>query len=61
MIDKAVDGSISATEWKGYHGIGETVFSVNPPNGWLQNCNSTPFTLQEQIVPKRKLSCLYGA
>jgi acyl-homoserine lactone acylase PvdQ len=42
---KAVDGSTSATEWKGYHKINETVLSINPPNGWLQNCNSTPFTV----------------
>ena len=42
---KAVDGSISATEWKGYHNINETVQSINPQNGWLQNCNSTPFTV----------------
>ena len=42
---KAVDGSTSATEWKGYHNISETVLSINPPNGWLQNCNSTPFTV----------------
>src|SRR5688572_3318217 len=37
---KAVDGSLSSTEWKGYHSINETVQSINPPNGWLQNCNS---------------------
>jgi acyl-homoserine lactone acylase PvdQ len=51
---KAVDGSVSATEWKGYHSIGETVFSVNPPNGWLQNCNSTPFTVAGANSPKKE-------
>lgn len=42
--NKAVDGSTSATDWKGYHNMSEIVQSINPPNGWLQNCNSTPFT-----------------
>jgi len=39
---KPVDGTIKATEWKGYYNISETVRCINPPNGWLQNCNSTP-------------------
>jgi len=50
---KAVDGSTSATEWKGYHNISETVLSINPPNGWLQNCNSTPFTVAGINSPKK--------
>lgn len=44
-FSKPVDGSITATEWKGYHPIHETVHILNPANGWLQNCNSTPFTV----------------
>ena len=52
--DKAVDGSISATEWKGYHNINETVLSINPVNGWLQNCNSTPFTVAGINSPKKE-------
>ena len=51
---KPVDGSISATEWKGYHPISEIVQSINPPNGWLQNCNSTPFTVAGTFSPKRQ-------
>ncbi|MGE5109003.1 MAG: penicillin acylase family protein [Sphingobacteriales bacterium] len=51
---KAVDGSISATEWKGYHNISETVHSINPPNGWLQNCNSTPYTVAGNNSPKKE-------
>jgi acyl-homoserine lactone acylase PvdQ len=41
---KPVDGSIKATEWKGLHMVDESVHIYNPSNGWIQNCNSTPFT-----------------
>ena len=51
---KAVDGSTSATEWKGYHSISETVLSINPVHGWLQNCNSTPFTVAGVNSPKKE-------
>ncbi len=51
---KPVDGSISATEWKGYHAISETVHCINPPNGWLQNCNSTPYTVAGINSPKKE-------
>ncbi len=47
-----VDGSTSATEWKGYHKVNETVHLFNPPNGWLQNCNSTAFTVAGNYSPK---------
>ncbi len=49
---KPVDGSISATEWKGLHKVAESVHAYNPPNGWLQNCNSTPFTMAGSYSPK---------
>jgi acyl-homoserine lactone acylase PvdQ len=39
-----VDGTTSATEWKGLHEVSETVHLYNPSNGWLQNCNSTPLS-----------------
>jgi acyl-homoserine lactone acylase PvdQ len=51
---KAVDGSTSATEWNGYHTIKETVQSINPSNGWLQNCNSTPYTVAGKNSPKKE-------
>ena len=51
---KPVDGSISATEWKGYHPVNETVHIYNPENGWLQNCNSTPFTVAGSNSPDKK-------
>ena len=51
---KPVDGTTSGTEWKGYHNINETVLSINPSNGWLQNCNSTPFTVAGSYSPKKE-------
>jgi acyl-homoserine-lactone acylase len=50
---KVVDGSTSKTEWKGLHPVEETVHSYNPVNGWLQNCNSTPFTVAGENSPNK--------
>jgi acyl-homoserine-lactone acylase len=50
---KVQDGSTSATEWKGLHAVDETVHSYNPVNGWLQNCNSTPYTVAGENSPKK--------
>jgi len=50
---KPVDGSIAATEWKGLHSIDQTIHIYNPANGWLQNCNSTPFTVAGNNSPKK--------
>ena len=51
---KPVDGSIAATEWKGYHSIDQTLHIINPVNGWLQNCNSTPYTVAGSNSPKKE-------
>jgi acyl-homoserine lactone acylase PvdQ len=53
-----VDGTTSATEWKGLHEVSETVHLYNPSNGWLQNCNSTPYSVAGPESPKRKIICL---
>jgi len=50
---KAVDGTTAATEWKGYHTIEQTVHVYNPPNGWLQNCNATPYTVAGDNSPSK--------
>ena len=50
---KPVDGTTSATEWKGYHTVNESVHLYNPENGWLQNCNATPFTVAGKYSPKK--------
>ncbi|MBM4202797.1 MAG: hypothetical protein FJ194_01425 [Gammaproteobacteria bacterium] len=38
-----VDGSDPANEWQGYHPLEELPLLENPPPGYLQNCNATPF------------------
>ncbi|MBB1287261.1 penicillin acylase family protein [Flavisolibacter sp. BT320] len=48
-----VDGSTAATEWKGLHSLDETVHLYNPKSGWIQNCNSTPFTAAGESSPQQ--------
>lgn len=49
-----VDGSNPATDWQGLHTVDENILLLNPPNGWLQNCNSTPFTAALAFSPKKE-------
>lgn len=39
---RQVDGSVKETEWQGTHALEELPHYINPANGWVQNCNSTP-------------------
>ena len=49
-----VDGSTSANEWKGLHTLDEIVHVYNPATGWIQNCNSTAFTVSGSSSPKKE-------
>ena len=51
---KPVDGSVTTTEWKGLHQLDDIVHVYNPSNGWLQNCNSTPFSVAGNNSPKKE-------
>ncbi len=51
---KPVDGSNPATDWQGLHSVDEAITVFNPPNGWIQNCNSTPFTSAAEYSPKKE-------
>jgi acyl-homoserine lactone acylase PvdQ len=51
---KPVDGSDPATDWQGIHTVDEVIMVLNPPNGWIQNTNATPFTAAGEFSPKRE-------
>ncbi len=56
-----VDGSVTSTEWKGLHSLDEIVHVYNPATGYIQNCNSTPFTVSGSSSPKKENYPLYMA
>lgn len=58
---KVVDGTTKATEWKGLHQLDEIVHVYNPSNGWIQNCNSTPFTVSGNQSPLKSNYPVYMA
>ncbi|WPR73598.1 acylase [Algoriphagus sp. NG3] len=49
-----VDGSDPATDWQGLHSVEESIRILNPGTGWIQNCNSTPYTAAGEFSPKRE-------
>ncbi len=51
---KPVDGSNPETDWQGLHDLEDNIMVINPPNGWIQNCNSTPFTSAAEHSPKKE-------
>lgn len=56
-----VDGNDPATEWKGLHDTKDLVQLLNPANGWIQNCNATPFTAADVYSPKKENYPVYMA
>ena len=53
-FSQAVNGWDPNTDWKGLHTVDENILVLNPENGWIQNCNSTPYTAALEYSPKRK-------
>lgn len=49
-----VDGSNPATEWKGLHGVKETITLFNPASGWIQNTNNWPFRAAGTSSPREQ-------
>jgi acyl-homoserine-lactone acylase len=47
------DGTKSSNDWKGLHAVDQIVQVINPQTAWIQNCNSTPFTVSGSASPLR--------
>ncbi|WP_350289910.1 acylase [uncultured Croceitalea sp.] len=50
---KPVEGWNPKTDWQGLHTVDENILVLNPENGWIQNCNSTPYTSALEFSPKK--------
>lgn len=53
-FSKPVDGADPFTDWHGLHTVDESILILNPGTGWIQNCNSTPFTAAGEFSPKKE-------
>jgi len=51
---KPVDGSDPETDWRGLHEVDQMIHILNPQNGWIQNCNSTPFNASGEFSPSKE-------
>ncbi|PZX61209.1 acyl-homoserine lactone acylase PvdQ [Algoriphagus ratkowskyi] len=60
-FSKPVDGSDPKSDWQGLHPVDETIMILNPGTGWIQNCNSTPFTAAGKFSPKKENYPFYMA
>ncbi len=55
------DGRFAKNDWHGLHALDEIVHVYNPSSGWIQNCNSTPFTVSGASSPRRQDYPIYMA
>ncbi len=49
-----VNGSDPNADWDGLLELDEMIHVVDPPNGWIQNCNATPYTVAGTASPSPK-------
>lgn len=49
--EKPLDGSDPRTEWAGIHPMEDLPQVTNPPSGYVQNCNSSAFTVTDDGGP----------
>ncbi len=58
-----VPGHTSATAWKGIHHVDDLVHIINPPQGFMQNCNVTPEVMMPDspLIRDRYLPHIFNA
>jgi acyl-homoserine-lactone acylase len=56
-----VDGTTSETDWHGIYELDQIVHVYNPSSGFIQSCNSTPFTVSGTSSPKKENYPIYMA
>lgn len=59
---KPVDGTTSKTAWKGIHPQEDLVHIINPPQGYMQNCNISPANMMvdSPMTPDKYRSYIYN-
>lgn len=55
------DGTKSSMDWQGLHPLKDIVQSIDPASAWIQNCNSTPFTVSGESSPQKSQFPVYMA
>lgn len=52
---KPVPGNTAATEWQGLHPASDLAQLTNPPQGYMHNCNVTPFAMMKDspLTPQK--------
>lgn len=52
---RPMPGSTGECEWQGIHPFEELVQITNPPQGYMQNCNASPFAMMKDspLVPEK--------
>lgn len=52
---RPIPGNTSATEWQGIHPFSDLAQITNPPNGYMHNCNVTPFAMMKDspLTPEK--------
>ncbi len=51
---RPMSGSAGACEWQGIHPFEDLVQIANPPQGYMQNCNTSPFNMMKNspLIPE---------
>jgi len=59
--NKPVPGNTSANEWQGLHAFNDLVQVLNPPQGYMHNCNVTPFGMMKDspLTPEKYAATPY--